>query len=278
MQRFTPAVPTRPTQPTPRETPRPSTLSDLTLARWKQRREAPLMHSDWDRTLMVHYEVDPADLQPQTPFPLDLYQGKAYVSLVAFTLQNLRPHHLPAAFVPLMRPVSNHGFLNLRTYVRVGDQTGIYFLAEWLPNRLSILLGPPVYGLPYRYGTLDYRHEHEHGRLDGRVDPGDEPEPLIYRYRGEPLADFAPAERGTLDEFLLERYAAFTQRRQTRRRFDIWHQPWPQMRLNDLDLIDDGLTHHTGPWRDPAHVAAVHYSPGVHDAWLGRPHRLPGAA
>ena len=32
------------------------------------------------------------------------------------------------------------------------------FLAEWLPNRLSVLLGPATFGLPYRLGDIDYRH------------------------------------------------------------------------------------------------------------------------
>lgn len=270
-----------PPTPAPAAPPRRTVLSDRALARWKQRREAPLMHSDWDRTLMIHYEADPAELQPQTPFPLDLRHGKAYVSLVMFTLRRLRPHALPEVFHPLLRPVSEHGFLNVRTYVRVGDRVGIYFLAEWLPSRLSLLLGPPLYGLPYRFGKLHYRHDHEAGHLTGHVHPADEPAELAYRVVGPPMnaTDFAPAERDTLDEFLLERYSAFTQRGRTRRRFDIHHKPWPMRRVEDqLDLIDDRLTSRTGPWRDSANVVAAHYSPGVKNVWMGRPHRLPNAA
>lgn len=269
------------TLPTQADPPRRTVLSDHALVGWKQRREAPLMHSDWDRTLMVHYEVDPAELQPQIPFPLDLYHGKAYVSLVMFTLRRLRPHALPEVFHPLLRPVSEHGFLNVRTYVRLGQRTGIFFLAEWLPNRLALVLGPPLYGLPYRFGKLHYQHDHEHGQLRGHVHPHDEPAELTYRYAGRPFSDtdFVPAERNTLDEFLLERYTAFTQRGRTRRRFDIWHNPWPMHRLDgDVDLIDDRLTFRTGPWRDSAEVIAAHYSPGVQNVWMGRPHRLHDAA
>lgn len=258
--------------------PRRSVLSDRALAGWKQRREVPLMCSDWDRTLMVHYQVDPAELQPQIPFPLDLHRGKAYVSLVMFMLRRLRPHALPEVFHPLLRPVSEHGFLNVRTYVRVGETTGIFFLAEWLPNRLSVAFGPPMYGLPYRFGTLDYHHDHERGRLRGYVHPADEPAELTYRYAGPALNDFAAAQPDTLDEFLLERYTAFTQRGRTRRHFDIWHEPWPQVRVDEIELIDDGLTYHTGPWRDASEVVAAHYSPGVRNVWMGRPHRMTDAA
>ena len=42
----------------------------------------PLFYADWDRMLMIHYEVDPAALRPYVPFPLDLRRGKAYVTLL----------------------------------------------------------------------------------------------------------------------------------------------------------------------------------------------------
>jgi len=50
----------------------------------------PLFRAGWRRTVFIHYEVDPAALQPRVPFPLDTRNGKAYVSLVAFTLADLR--------------------------------------------------------------------------------------------------------------------------------------------------------------------------------------------
>src|SRR5438045_2174888 len=37
----------------------------------------PLFLADWDRVLMVHYEIAPAALQPFVPFELDLREGWA---------------------------------------------------------------------------------------------------------------------------------------------------------------------------------------------------------
>ena len=53
--------------------------------------ERPLFLADWTDVLFVHFAVDPAVLQPHVPFDLDLFRGRAYVSLVAFTQRNLRP-------------------------------------------------------------------------------------------------------------------------------------------------------------------------------------------
>ena len=40
--------------------------------------------------LFIHFEVDAERLQRDVPFPLDLRDGKAYVSLVAFTMRAMR--------------------------------------------------------------------------------------------------------------------------------------------------------------------------------------------
>src|SRR5258705_3346218 len=117
----------------------------------------PLFQCSWDRAVFLHYRVDPKFLQPQIPFDLDLHEGQAYVSLVAFTLRNMRLTHPHLKFIT--NPLRTHTFLNVRTYVRVGDMRGIYFIAEWLNNRLATVLGPVLYGLPYRFGKLTYRHD-----------------------------------------------------------------------------------------------------------------------
>ena len=54
-------------------------------------RGEPLLLSDWDRALFMHFEVDASALQAELPFTLDLREGKAYVSLVAFTMRRMRP-------------------------------------------------------------------------------------------------------------------------------------------------------------------------------------------
>ena len=50
----------------------------------------PLFLGDWVRALFIHYEVEPEILQREVPFELDLWNGRAFASLVAFTMQRLR--------------------------------------------------------------------------------------------------------------------------------------------------------------------------------------------
>jgi len=254
-----------------------TTLSAAARAEYERTEGEPFLVNDWDRAVFLHYEVDPDLLQKQVPFALDLYEGRAYVSLVAFTMRHLKLNSAGRIIDWLTSPAANQGFLNVRTYIRHHEAPAIYFLAEWLTNRLSVFFGPRTYGLPFRYGVLDYRHVHEVGRLRGRVTPADAPQRLTYRIHVDPDAVFAPCEQGGLDEFVLERYTAYTKRGFTERRFRIWHEPWPQIRVEPTTL-DDSLIHATGPWAQSARFLGAHYTPGVTGVWMSRPRCTNGPA
>ena len=232
----------------------------------------PLFLCDWQHAVFIHYEVDPGALQREVPFELDLHEGRTYLSLVAFTMRGMRPRRGGRLAAMFLKPIATHGFLNVRAYVKHGGEAGIYFLAEWLPNHLSLLLGPGVFGLPYREGSLEYRHEHEQGRLSGSVTAKNSLR-LEYSARINPEESFRPCGEGSLDEFLLERYTAFTARGSQRRKFRIWHPPWPQTGIN-IEIKDDGLLRQTWPWFQNSRLAGGNYSPGLRDVWMGRPQKL----
>lgn len=229
----------------------------------------PLFFATWNRAAFIHYEVDPAVLQQQIPFELDLWNNRAYVSLVAFTLLQMRPRIGGRPGEWLFRPIASHEFLNLRTYVRQAGEPGIFFLAEWLSNPLSVRLGPRIFGLPYRPGRLRYLHRHERGEIQGQVIG----ETGRFEYRATvPDHRFEASAAGSATEFLLERYTAFTCLLERRRFFRIWHEPWPQNPIR-IEIIADDLLAATGPWWSGAELAAANYSPGV-EAWMGWPHRI----
>ena len=254
----------------------PETRSQIARQRMLEMEGRPRLFSDWDRAVFIHFQV-PADvLQPLVPFELDLWQGKAYVSLVAFTMNNLRPAVGGRLGALLMSPISSHPFLNVRTYVRNGGETGIFFLIEWLSNRMSALLGPKTFGLPYRFGRLAYHHNPEDGSLRGQVTSPDAPGSIHYHATIDPNAPLEPASPDSLDEFLLERYIAFTMRGQTPLYFRIWHVPWPQTPV-DLQLHQADLLDATGNWRADAKSIGANYSSGVRGVWMGLPHRCSHA-
>jgi uncharacterized protein len=234
----------------------------------------PLFLADWDDVLMLHYAVDPDVLKPFVPFPLETWGGRAYVTLVAFNMRDMRPARGGGWTKWLLRPIASHGFLNVRTYVRHNGEPGIHFLAEHLDNALSVKLGPWPFGLPYRLARLNYAHHWRSGRLDGRVTDPESGATFSYRalVDREP-ASFKPAARGSLTEWLMERYTAFTARGTMRRLFRVWHPPW-RATTALVRIRDDSLLREAYPWYASAELIGADFSPGAKDVWMGRPHRL----
>lgn len=215
--------------------------------------------------VFIHFEMEPAMLQTAVPFTLDVREGRAYVSVVAFSQERLRFAFGGRVTDWVGGLFANHAFLNVRTYVRRAGERGIYFLAEWVPNRWAAVIAPPLFGLPYRIGRLDY------GNLCGEV-TADEGR-FKFRVEPPPSVKYDACERGSLDEFLLERYAAFTRWRGWRRSFRVEHEPWPQTRVA-VRIEDDGLLRARWPWWASARLLMANLSPGVEvrigpARWLG---------
>lgn len=246
--------------------------SDAARKRLLSLKGEPLFLADWIRPVFIHCEVPAAELQSAVPFEIELFDGKAYVSLVAFTMQRMRPSFGGRLGAWLFKPIARNDYLNVRTYVRHQNEPGIYFLAEWMNNRFSVRLGPWTFGLPYRFGTLNYQSNHKTGVMSGvvRETPG---EPSFTYHAKSAELEFTPCPAGSLDEFLLERYTAFTAHRAKRRFFRIWHPPWLQQRIQ-ISKINTGLLNQVWPWLGQAIPACGNYSPGAQNVWMGRPHPI----
>jgi uncharacterized protein YqjF (DUF2071 family) len=230
----------------------------------------PFLLADWVDVLMMHLEVDRAALQRVTPFPLDLFEGRAFVSLVAFTMRRMRPRWGGRLGAWLFQPIATHPFLNVRTYVRHRDETGIHFLTEWVPNPWSLRLGPRSFGLPYRLAKLDYRQafDGEPRDFSGTVIDASGAS-FIYEGR-QPPHHYAPCVEGSLEAWLMERYIAFTHHRGISRYFRVWHPPW-QRTLVDVTIQKQSLLNQNWPWLAAAEMVSASGSPGFEDIWMGRP-------
>jgi uncharacterized protein YqjF (DUF2071 family) len=227
----------------------------------------------WQRVLMMHFEVDAASLQRDVPFQLDLRNGRAFVSLVAFSMEEMRPRIGGALAARLFKPIATHNFLNVRTYVVHNGEPGIHFLAEWLSSRLAVLLGPKTFGLPYRYGRIAYDLNEQCRPLKGRVTDAHAGTDLIFKgIEAEPKR-CVPGEAGSLTEWLMERYTAFNAAEGRRRFFRVWHPPWPQC-AEEINLDSRNLLTSNWPWFGEARLVGANYSPGFGEVWMGRPHRV----
>jgi uncharacterized protein len=201
-------------------TTRPPTTPSATVP--ETRAPGVFLTAEWRQLLMVNYVVDPGVLTPLIPAgtELDLWQGRAYVSLVGFRFLNTRVWGLP---IPFHR---NFDEVNLRFYVRrrVGDEwrTGVTFVKEIVPRRAVAFVAKTLYNENYvRFpmrstiaipGRVQYEWRHL-GAWEG----------LSAHAIGE---SFAPAPDSE-EQFITEHYWGYArQRDDTTVEYAVEHVPW----------------------------------------------------
>jgi uncharacterized protein YqjF (DUF2071 family) len=223
---------------------------DLPAGKW-------VYYQEWNDAVFLHWRVDREALRALVPrdLELDLHEGQAWVSVVAFNMEKIRPRALPP-----FAPVSNFYEINIRTYVRHKGKGGVYFLSIEGGKRLSCSIARAVSGLPYRFSEINRRENELHAQNQAFGDR------LEIQYRiGSPQ----PA-KSALDLWLTERYALFQDSPGAIYEFDIHHIEWP---VFEIDLLHLAVAYprFQALWSGPPD--AVHYSPGVQVlAWGRRGH------
>ncbi|MBV7441585.1 DUF2071 domain-containing protein [Weeksellaceae bacterium TAE3-ERU29] len=178
-------------------------------------------YQEWNRAIFLHWQVELLELQKFVPdeLEIDLFDGKAWVSVVAFTMEKIRPRYLPS-----FSPISNFDEINIRTYVKANGKSGVYFLSIEGGKKLSCQISKAISELPYRYSKTK-RTENKYISNNSQYDDHLEIEFSIGAENNE---------KTKLDKWLTERYALF-QDTPTKaiNEFEIHHLEWE---TNDIEL------------------------------------------
>lgn len=175
-------------------------------------------YQEWNNAVFLHWQVECEELKKYLPdsLEIDLYEGKAWVSLVAFTMEKVRPRNLPA-----VGGISNFDEINIRTYVKRDNKLGVYFLSIEAGNAVAAMVAKTISGLPYRYSnmarlltgfrSINPQYE-DHFNIEFKIK-----DPLI--------------EKTALDVWLTERYALYQDSSTELNRFEIHHAEWPILNI-----------------------------------------------
>jgi uncharacterized protein len=202
-----------------------------------------LLHQNWRHLLFLHWEVPPAELQKLLPHRLtvDLHDGKAYVGLVPFTLDGVRP-----VMTPPLPWISHFHEVNVRTYVhRDGRDPGVWFFSLDASSAIAVAAARAAYKLPYFGAEMDFSVGDgpypEIGFQSRRTDTrGALPANAHVRYQPVegPVTAAAP---GTFEHFLVERYVLYSEDHERRlHRARVHHQPYPLQKAEVYEL-DESL-------------------------------------
>jgi uncharacterized protein YqjF (DUF2071 family) len=194
---------------------------------------------------MLNYAVEPELLQSHLPagVELDAWQGRHYVSMVAFLFLNVRVLGVP---VPYHR---NFEEINLRFYVRRkaagGWRRGVVFVKEIVPRAAiaavaRILYGENYVARPMRHALERRRDDAELLQPDSTVEydwrEGQRWQSVSARIQG----DARPPEPGSEAEFIAEHYWGYTAQSDGRCvEYQVEHPPWLVWDARDARLECD---------------------------------------
>lgn len=214
----------------------------------------------WESVAFVHWRYPAAVIDGLLPpgVEVDTMDGTAWVGLTPFRMQ--------AGVLPLVaRPAVATAEINVRTYVRVRNMPGIWFLSLDLDKPMVAQVLRGMLRLPYR--TSEITVEHRSGQVfytQQRKDPS--------RVRWQMAIDLhrrvPPDEVTDLDLFLLARWRAFTRVFGRTVSVPVEHRPWPLRRAEISEVSGDLLAGVDLP--PPEGQPDVRFSDGVH-ARLGLP-------
>lgn len=218
----------------------------------------PVMYQRWRDLLFLHWEYPAAAIQETLPDGLfvDTFGGKAYLGIVPFFMENIRPRFLPA--VP---GLSSFMEVNVRTYVydRAGVP-GVWFYSLDANQRLAVALARRFFHLPYERaemqsqrtasGAIHYRSVRAGVDLSSGC--------CVFEYAAG--AEVPAPALDSLEFFLVERYRLYAASGGRLGRGAVFHEPYPLCRA-ELTVCDErllALNSFPSTGRPPDHIAMSH--------------------
>jgi uncharacterized protein YqjF (DUF2071 family) len=210
----------------------------------------------WHRLLFSHWQVPEAALRPLVPeaLQLDAFEGRCYVGVVSFLMQNVRPFR----WAPSVPTAREFGEINVRTYVHLdGREPGVFFFSLDAASSLVVWVARTFWSLPY------YRAEVAATYADREVEYRSQRRGSSVAFAtrasiGQPLPASKPS---SLEFFLCERYQFYAQSARGLQRARVHHTPYELHAVEDISA-DPSLVEATGLPVTGARPRDL-YSPGV---------------
>ena len=197
----------------------------------------PVMRQSWDDLFFLHWEYAAEAIQSRLPAGLtvDTFEGKAYLGVVGFRMNAVRPLGLPA--LPWL---SYFNELNVRTYVRdASGEPGVWFFSLDCDRAPAVVIARAGFGLPYEHAAMSFGPGLAQScRRQGEQETA--------QYAWSAVSSPQIAAPGSLEFHLAERYSFFSVRGGRLVRGQVHHAPYELSSTDtaawsDLPLRWDGF-------------------------------------
>lgn len=193
------------------------------------------MTARWENLIMANYAIDEAKLKEYLPngVEIDLYQGKAYVSLVGFLFKNSRIFGMP---IPLLGTFEE---INLRFYVKRkesnGYKRGVVFINETVPYKPVAWLANKLY--KEHYISIPTKNHIKTFKSHKEVEFKWKTSSQWNKIGVEANIFSEEMEHGSFQEFIFEHYYGYTRLNgSSSQEYRIHHPRWKVNRVTKYDI------------------------------------------
>jgi len=203
----------------------------------------PFLTARWENLFLANYAVPDDMLLPRLPtgLELDRWEGRAFVSLVAFHFRDTRVFGIPW---PGYRHFAE---INLRFYVRRGEDRGVIFVRELVGLHLVARIAWWVYNEPYRVMPLasSVAHTDDGLTIEHRLTGPDRG----YTIRASGAKPRWRPEPGTAEHFFKEQRWGFGRtRRGESLQYEVDHPVWETYSVRDFTIDLDWAAVYGPEW------------------------------
>lgn len=187
--------------------------------------------AEWNDLLLANYAVKPDILRPYVPSgtDLDLFEGNAFLSLVAFMFERTRVLGVP---VPGHTDFEE---VNLRFYVKPWRDPGIRavsFIKEIVPKRVIPAIANSLFN--ENYVCLPMGHTKEGDAYSYTWDSGVE-----NHFAAEATGELSLPPLGSVGEFITEHYWGYAGGKRHTLEYKVEHPPWVGTAVSSYDIAVD---------------------------------------
>ncbi len=165
------------------------------------------MYQSWRELLFLHWDFPAEQIQATLPPGLyvDTFDGKAWLGIVPFWMRDIHPRWFPT--VP---GISNFLELNLRTYVHDNrGNCGVWFYSLDANQSLAVWAARRFFHLNYQHAVMTSARDNATGWTGFSSQRRGASADLNCQFRYRSISTPRPAEPGSFEFFLVERYVLF---------------------------------------------------------------------
>ncbi len=211
-------------------------------------------YQEWNKVVFLHWTVPYDTLRKYVPknLHIDRFENKCYISLVAFTMQKIRPRILPSISF-----ISDFAEINLRTYINNNNKQGVYFLNIEAEKEISVFIAKLLSGLPYEKANIN--------RTDRKFTSTNTKKKFHLDTEFEIHNEVE--NKTKLDKWLTERYCLYLNKDNKLYHYDIHHKEW---KIKNIEIKKLNLDYKFGNINLTDKPNLIHYSEGVKVLAWGR--------